>query len=337
MRRFLMRLSLATRQVSLPLMKVLCVMALILTGIMGWMYGTYERIAKEAEAEELAFWEIADAMTLEERSALLSHSLRTGTLPHVLPWWEHDRHMCSAVVVKYLALFTGIKLVHSSAWEVRKKKACPNCVSNARKLTTVWDGTESFGHKGDLLPETRDELIRQVGRVTADPDKVYLIGVLWDQTGYWDQIQADQADINSHLVMLVRGYVIHFFDTKDESPLRLESPEEMFANKKFAPVWVAEVHEKTRAQRPDWVLRKDDFRLPRVDYEVTFEQNVKPWSSLRRWLIFPSRPWFAKGWLQEVFQRADTLVEKSLLFRMRNGYDMYPTAFHPLSEEEMEP
>ncbi len=329
MRSYLIRLVLAVRRASVPFLKGLLVLIVILSGIVGWMYWSYEDISKEARAEELAFWDTVDAMTLEDRAALLSYSIRTGTLPHVLPWWEHDRHMCSAVVVKYIVLFTGIKLVHSSAWEVREKKACSNCVSNARKLTTLWDGTEFYGADGSIELETRNELVQQVESVATDPDKVYIIGILWAGTSYWDDMQADQADINSHVALLMHGHVIHFFADNGEHPLRLETFEEMFSNQEFSPVWIAEVHKKTRARAPDWVLTKQDLRLPRVEHEIAFEQNVWPWPSLQRWLVFPSRPWFAGGRKNEIFQRADALVEKSLLFRLRNGYDIYPTTFQP--------
>ena len=93
------------------------------------------------------------------------------------------------------------------------------------------------------------------------------------------------------------------------------------------PVWIAEVHEKTRTRGGRGALVKEDLRLPTTARELAFEQRVWPWESLQRFLVFPSRPWYAPDRWHGLFQRADTLVEKSVLHRYRNGYDPYPTAF----------
>ncbi len=318
---------------ALPSARVpfLCACALALVTLLSaalWLRSTYPRIAQEARGEEVTFWRMANRLTLEDRAALLNYSLRAGNMPRVLPWWEHDRHMCSAVVVKYIALFTGVKLVHSSAWTLRTKRACSTCVSNERKLTTIWDATEQFASDGSLTPSQREALTKDVKKLEYDPAKVYVVGLLWSDTNYWDKITADQADINSHVALLLRGYVIHFIDMGyGVEPLRLETMDKVFARGNLKPVWIAEVHKKTRAQGRRGRLVKEDLRLPATARELAFEQRVWPWKSLRQLLIFPSRPWYAPDRWHMFFQRADTLVEKSLLHRFRNGYDPYPTKF----------
>jgi hypothetical protein len=288
-------------------------------------------MAEMARSEEVAFWHMSNQLSLEDRSALVNYSVRTSNLPHVLPWWEYDRHMCSAVVVKYIALFANIKFVHSSAWTLRTRRVCPTCVSNSRKLTTIWDATERFASDGSLTSETRNELTQEVLTLKYDPDRIYVLGLLWSNTSYWDEITADKADINSHVALFVRGRVIHFIDMGDgRDPLRMETMGELFAQGDLKPVWIAEVHEKTPRLAQNSI---PDFRLPKTTRELAFEQNVWPWESLQKYLVFPSRPWYAPDRWHGFFQRADTLVEKSLLFRWRNGYDPYPTRFYEAEGE----
>jgi hypothetical protein len=238
--------------------------------------------------------------------------------------------MCSAVVVKYIALFTNIKFVHASAWTLRTKRACPTCVNNSRKLSTIWDATERFAPDGSLTPDLLETLTQEVKALEFDPNKVYVMGILWGNTGYWERITADQADINSHVALFVRGRVIHFIDMGDGlDPLRMETLEQVFEDKRLKPVWVAEVHEKT----PRGKSTAPEFRLPVTTRELAFEQRVWPWESLQKFLIFPSRPWYAPDRWHGFFQRADTLVEKSLLYRWRNGYDPYPRRFYEVKKE----
>lgn len=329
MRYLFMRLVLAVRRARFRLLIASCVAVVTLMGTFWWMHNTYPKIAADAKHEEVAFWQMADALSLEDRAALLNHSLKTNELPRLLPWWEYDRHMCSAVVVKNIALYTGIKLVHGSAWQLRTARACSNCVGNERKLTTVWDATEQFASDGSLTQDQLENLTHEVKGLEYDPDKVYVMGLLWTQTHYWEKIAADQADINSHVALFIRGRIIQFIDMDDgEDPLKFGTLDELFVGGDLKPVWIAEVHEKTQASKQTgWKLVKTDFRLPRTERELTFAQQIWPWKSLRRFLVFPSRPWYAPDTWHSFFQQADTLVEKSLLYRWRNGYDSYPTSF----------
>ena len=330
MRFFLLILARTLRRARVPFLIICTISFALFASTAWWMHSTYPQLAAQARAEEVAFWHMANDLTLDDRSALLNHSLRTGQLPRVLPWWEHDRHMCSAVVVKYINLFTNIKFVHSSAWTLREKRACPGpkCVSNARKLTTVWDATEEFAPDGSLTQDQLKELTQEVRELEYDPDKVYVMGLLWANTSYWEKITADNADINSHVALIVRGRVIHFIDMGDGvDPLRLETLEEVFTRGDLKPVWVAEVHKKTQDGGRKRGLVKTDLHLPVTKRELAFEQRVWPWKSLRRFLVFPSRPWYTPNHWHGFFQQADTLVEKSLLHRYRNGYDPYPTKF----------
>lgn len=329
MRILFMLLVRAVRRTRVPVLITSAVAIVTLLGVFWWMHNTYPKIAESARREEVAFWQMANELSIEDRAALLNYSLKTNELPRLLPWWEYDRHMCSAVVVKNIALYTNIKLVHASAWKLRAARACSTCVSNERKLTTIWDATEQFASDGSLTKVQLDDLTQEAKRLEFDPDKVYVMGLLWADTIYWEKITADKADINSHVALFIHGRVIHFIDMGDGvDPLRFEMLDELFAGGDLKPVWIAEVHEKTQATKKSrWRLVKTDFRLPKTQRELVFEQRVWPWESLRRFLVFPSKPWYAPDKWHALFQKADTLVEKSLLYRWRNGYDPYPTSF----------
>lgn len=286
-----------------------------------WGYKTYPTVRDAALAEEKAFWHQVDDLSLEDRMALANFVERTGQLPRVLPWWQYDEDVCSSVAVKYLNLFTGIKLVHAAAWKVRTARVAPTGVGNGRKLTTVWDKTNSYDKDGRLYPETKEQLVNEMRRFPFDPDKVYLVGMRWAQTRWGEVIKADSQDLNSHLVLIFRGKAVHYHHRDAGDPLHFESIEEMLADGTMLPVWIAKVHEKSRTKPGGKTLVEKEFRLPRVEHELAFEQKIMPWPTIRHWLVFPRGNRLLPT---EVSKKLDTFVEKSLLFRVRNGYDMYP-------------
>jgi hypothetical protein len=302
----------------------------IIAGV--YLYREYPDVKKQARAEENVFWAKSNRLSQEDRSALANYIVRTNALPHLLPWWEHDRNMCSAVVVKYISLLTGIKFFHTSAWQFRSLRPCNGCVANNRKLTTVWDVTEDFDKDGKLAPGKKEANIHQVKSLTFDNDKLYVIGLLWNKTTWWESIRTVGADVNSHVALILRGKVIHFFHLGDEHPMRIETLEQLFGRGDMDPVWVAEVHEKSRAVAPDWILTPSEFHFVQTNRELAFEQNVWPWMSLKRFLRFPSEPDFVPASWHGVFQKADTLLEKTLLMSYRNGFDPYPTSFREVKQ-----
>lgn len=309
--------------------------SLILGGIASYLlYRDYPSLRDKARAEELEFWKKSDQLTEEDRSALVNHAVRTNKLPHVLPWWEYDRDMCSANVVKYISMFTGVKFFHTSAWEFRtlRPHPCKDCVANSRKLTTLFDVTEEFDVAGNLAAGRKEELVKQVTSLPFEDDKLYVIGMLWEKTAWWKKIRAANRDVNSHVVLYTHGKVIHFFHLGDEDPLRMETLQDVFARGDMKPVWIAEVHEKSRATAPDWILKSTEYRFVKTDRELGFDQNIWPWESLKRFLRFPAEPDFVpESWLD--FTRSmDTFIEKTILMRYRNGFDPYPTAFREVKK-----
>jgi|GEM_PF-2185022 hypothetical protein len=291
-----------------------------------WAYYSYPETRDAARLEEKAFWAEVDEFTLEDRAALLSYSFENDMLPRVLPWWDYDAAACSTVVTKYINLFTGVKLVHTSAWNLRTYRLpCTRCVSNDRKLTTVWDRTELFDENGRLPEGVKEELVTEVKGLSLDPRKLYVIGLLWEETTYWEQIKVEGPDINSHVALLTHGQVIHFIHLGDD-PMIVESIDDLFAGGEQQPVWIAEVHRKTRAYKSDnyKILRKKDLVFPKTERRFAFEQRVMPYWLLRLLTQFPSKPGFEKESWNEYFRQADVLIEKSLLHHVRFGYDMYP-------------
>lgn len=285
----------------------------------------YPAMSAQSRAEELAFWEEVKALNLEERSALYAYTLRTGIVPRLLPPWEYDRDMCSAVVVKMLSFFTGVQFVHTSAWEFRTHRIDERSVSNGRKLTTVWDATEQFDENGNLSPDVQARLVTEVITYPFDPQKVYVLGPLWAKTKYWEQIKATGKDINSHLVFISGGKAIHLIHRDDvNDPLHFEPLADVFADGTMKPVWLAEVHEKSYARNGKGPLVTDPLRLPIVEHELAFSQNPIPYSVLRHVIAFPSKPWFAPESLWPMFAQADSGFEKTVLYSLREEYDLYP-------------
>lgn len=302
----------------------------IIAGVL--LYREYPSIRDQARAEENIFWAQSNKLTQEDRSALVNYIVRTNTLPYVLPWWEQDRDMCSAVAVKYISLFTGVKFFHTSAWQFRTLRPCSNCVANERKLTTIWDATEDFDQDGNLANGKKEELVKQVTSLPFEQDKLYVIGLLWEKTAWWEKIRAAHTDVNSHVVLYTHGKLIHFFHHLDEDPLRIETLADVFGRGDMKPVWVAEVHEKSRATAPDWILTKHAYRFIQTNRELSFKQNTWPWKSLKRFLRFPAEPDFVPDSWHDYTRSADTFIEKSLLMHYRNGYDPYPTSFREVKQ-----
>lgn len=308
------------------------IVLVLLIALFIYLHEDYPNVRDQARAEENVFWGLSNRLSQEDRSALVNYVTRTNTLPHVLPWWEHDRDMCSAVVVKYISLFTGIKFFHTGAWQFRSLRPCGNCVANERKLTSLWDATGEFDQNGNLPAGKKEAFVNQVLSLPFETDKVYVIGLLWEETKWWNKIREANRDVNSHVALYVKGKVIHFFHLNDEHPLRIETLQDVFARGNMKPVWVAEVHEKSRATAPDWILVKKEFRLVQTNRELAFEQNVWPWMSLRRYLRFPATPDFIPESWHDVSKKADTLIEKTLLMHHRNGFNPYPTRFREVKQ-----
>lgn len=302
---------------------------------LAFFYWTYEGVAEQARQEELAFWKRSGVHSLSpvDRSALLNYIERTGEVPSVLPWWELDEDRCSATVTKYVALFTGVELVHAAAWRVRQAGyTCRDCVNNGRKLITKWEGTRAYGDNGDISRQARERIVGEVKNFAFDPNKVYMLGLLWSNTRWWDTIQVDGEDINSHVALVVRGQVIHFIHTNAWSdPLKVETLDELFQSGDLAPVWLAEVAHKSRAKPPSYkTLVAQPLVLPKTMCELPFTQRKAPWAILAVATAFDGLPFVS----DETNARIDTFVEKSILYRLGAWglFEMYPT-FH--REEEV--
>lgn len=302
-------------------LNVLCALAGVAGTIILLLWLHYPDVKAANSAEEKAFWSSVDTLTAEDHSALLNFVGRTGRYPRMLPWWEMDNVMCSATAVKYVVLFTGVKLAHAKAWTVRTDwpkmtatgEDCTSCVNNARKLTEVWNHQDLIDENGKLAPGVKETLQGEVKAFPFEQSQVYLMGFLYEDTTFWEEVKAAGKDKNSHVGLWVRGKVIHFIHRESGvDPLYAESLDDLFSDGKLIPTWISRVHPKGN---------RDVLRMPETTKELPFCQNVMPYAYLEKALVFPRR--FAR--LPEAWvEKGDSLLERSLFRWVRNGYDMYP-------------
>ena len=293
----------------------------------------YNRMSAVALAEERAFWRDEDhganQLTLEERGALMNFIERTERLPRLLPAWYRDQDACSLVVVKWIHLLTGVAFIHAPAWQLRSftYHPEPTWVSNSRKLTGRWDATDRFNENAEVSDETFAELVDEMTDFSYEEDAIYVLGLRWRETAWAEEIAAADADINSHVALWVRGRVIHFIHRRGSDPLQWETVEEMLAYGDLAPVWIEEVHAKSRTRRADGYRRfvADPMRLPRPDWELPYAQRQMPWWLMNALLPVPSvrnLPSEYRGF----FQGLDTVIEKTIFYWMpRWANELYPT------------
>ncbi len=266
---------------------------------MGLVWRFSALTAHAAFAEERAYWAKARNLNLVKRTGIRNNMVRTGRVPHLLPWWEMDGDRCSAVAWKLVNLLSGIELSHGkngSAWMLRKQ--------NPGKLRTIWDGTDRFDAEGRLggkleptLKEFRDRLDR------LDPDRLYLAGFRWLNTASASKIKRDRADINSHVVVISKSILFHMFGYGVmNDPIVADLEERFFDSQEMQPVWLAEV------SYPDG----KPFKFARTKLELRLDQRVYPWKKLRFVLRVPDKV------------PGVNALERSILYWVRDGYDMYP-------------
>ncbi len=302
-------------------LNVLCALSGVAGTIVLLLWLHYPDVKAANSAEEKTFWSSVDTMTAEDHSALLNFVGKTGRYPRILPWWEMDNVMCSATAIKYVALFTGEKFAHGKAWTVRTdvpnlkdgSGPCDACVNNAKKLTEVWNRQDLIGDDGKVAPGTKEALQAEVKAFPFDQTQVYLMGFLYEDTTFWEDVKAAGKDKNSHVGLWVRGKVIHFIHRQPGvDPLYAESLDDLFSDGKLIPTWISRVHPKGN---------RDVLRMPETTKELPFCQNVMPYAYLEKALLFPRRiSHLPESWTEQ----GDGLVERSLFRWVRNGYDMYP-------------
>lgn len=252
-----------------------------------------------AKAEERAFWVKARALSLDDRTEIRNHMVRTGRVPHLLPWWEMDADRCSAVAWKFVNLLSGVELTHGdngAAWMLRRQ--------NPTKLHTLWDGTSRFdrdGRLGDKLQPTVTEFRALLENL--NPDGLYVMGFRWTKTEAAGKIRRDHNDLNSHVVVMAKSMMFHMFRYgKNTDPILADFQERFFDSEEMQPVWLTEV--TSRDGKP--------FRFSATTRELRLEQNIFPWKKLRLVLRIPD-------WVFGV-----NAMERTLLYWFRDGYDMYP-------------
>lgn len=260
--------------------------------------------ANRALAEERAFWTRAGRLTLEQRTMIKNDMVRTGRVPHLLPWWEMDSNHCSAVAWKLVNLLTDVKLVHGqngSAWMLRQQ--------NPGRLQTIWDASSKFDAEGRTNEEIPGTVMAEFKQLLDNdermkPNGVYLIGFRFARTLSASKIKRDQADINSHVVVMTNSVMFHMFRYgNDEDPIVADLQEHFFSyNKGMQPVWVAEVI------RPDG----RPFRFPNISTRSPMEQKIYPWKDLWWILAIPD------------FSRGVNAFERALLYWSGDEYNMYP-------------
>ena len=283
--------------ISRPRVTIAIIVTLVIFGLGVFWFASIT--ANRALAEERAFWIEASRLSSDERTMIKNDMVRTGRVPHLLPWWEMDQDRCAAVVWKLTNLITGVPLTHGdngAAWNLRKQ--------NSGKLRTVWDVTHRFDSKGRLNDQLEPTIVELRAFLDGlDPKGVYLIGFRYTSTLVGSKIRRDNADINSHVVMMTDLVFFHMFRYgNDEDPVVADFQERFFSyNKGMQPVWVAQV-----------IQNGKPFRFTNSDRKFPMQQRVYPWKSLRWFLMIPD------------WSRGVNAIERALLFWFRNGYDMYP-------------
>jgi hypothetical protein len=332
-----MRLLAKARYIALRALVPFMIVTFVMMIVLIWCYVNYPKVRSAARSEELTFWSTVNKFDLEDRSALINQMERSGRIPRILPWWEYDNDLCSAAVTKYISLFTGVNLVHASAWELRSHKLCESCVSNNRKLSTLWDASDRYNEDGVISQEVKESLVNTVVHYSFSRDKIYVVGLLWEKTSYWEKIQAEGPDINSHVVLIIRGKALHFMHNNDGSdPLRYETFEELFEEGDLNPVWITEVHKKSRSAPPNYdYLEAVELRLPLTERHLDFKQNIMSYDMMKMFLVFPSKPRFLPKSIFPIFKKTDALIEKTFLYYFRNGYDMYPVFLKEEANEKV--
>ncbi len=256
--------------------------------------------ANSAIVEERMFWMKARTLSLDDRTAIRNYMVRTGRVPHLLPWWEMDSDRCAATVWKLVNLLTGVELTHGdngAAWMLRKQ--------NSRKLHTLWDGTSRFNADGGLgnnLRPTIAEFRAMLERL--EPDGVYVMGFRWTHTAMAGKIRRDKSDLNSHIVVMTKSVMVHMFRYGElANPIVADFQERFFDSEEMQPVWLAEV--VNGSGKP--------FKFTPTRRELRLDQNVYPWKELKRVLRIPD------NWVP-----GSNAMERCLLYWFRDGYDMYP-------------
>lgn len=277
--------------------------AIIVATLIATIWWFASSAAAAAIAEERVFWAENRALTLEQRTEIKNSMVKTGRVPHLLPWWEMDVDRCSAVAWKFVNLLSGVELTHGrngAAWMLRGQ--------NESKLATIWDGTSRF--KDGELGEQFDATVEEFRRVLENERIVhngglYMAGFRWTNTSVAGLIERDRpkgGDINSHVVVITGGMIFHMIHTDPSlDPIIADHQEGFFYWKTMQPVWLAEV----------W-KGNEPFRFSRTTRTRRLEQRVYPWKSLRWVLAIPD--WF----------KGVNAIERAILYWMRNGYDQYP-------------
>lgn len=282
---------------------IITITLLMIATIIGiWVFAS--STANSAIAEERAFWTRADRLSLDERTMIKNDMTRTGRVPHLLPWWEMDTDHCAAVAWKFVDLMSGVRLVHGkngAAWMLRKQ--------NPGRLRTVWDASDRFDERGYIHENDPGATMREFRRLLDDdekikPDGLYVIGFRFAWTLSSGKIKSDNADINSHVVVMTNSVFFHMFRYgNEEDPIVADLQERFFSyNKDMQPVWIAEV------VKPDG----QPFRFSNNNRRLKLEQKIYPWKELRWILAIP-----------DVVPGVNAF-ERSLLYWLRNDYEMYP-------------
>ena len=190
-----------------------------------------------------------------------NNMVRTGRIPHLLPWWEMDSDRCSAVMWKIVNLLSGVELTHGdngAAWMLRSK--------NPSKLHTLWDGTSRFrtdGRLGERLQPTVVEFRRILEHL--DPNRLYVMGFRWTETSSVGMIKKDHRDLNSHVVVMTKSVMFHMFKYGPlTDPIVADLQERFFDSGEMQPVWLTEV--TSRDGKP--------FRFSSATRELPLDQGA---------------------------------------------------------------
>lgn len=272
--------------------------------VIAMMIAFWERTKHVIESEESVFLNEADSLSPIDRSALLNRFARTGELPRLMPWWEQDKDVCAAFSVQLIHLFGNVRLQEDDAWKIRAK--------NTNLLDTIIDFSGLYIADENASALAKSAAVAATKVYPFDTHEIYLVGFLWEKTKWKQQIESAHKDLNSHVVLVLNGRVVHFMHHNHDDPVRVETWNAFFADGDMKPMWITKVN---------------NVVLPSTEHELVAKQHIMPWHELEPRLSFTTEPKNRPAFLLPAYRLIDSFWEKSSLTWWHEEYDMYPTKF----------
>ncbi len=182
----------------------LCLVACVLAGIVLLTVYTGYRLGK-SEIEEEWDEKVAGRRSPEEMRGLIDNMIyyRDVYVPKFIPMGLWDDELCAAAVINAASYIIGEEVLKTtSAWTFSQV--------NKDKIKLMYDRSEDFEIQGNKIVELKDSsvclscLLHTVGRgLELTQDAIYIVGYHYKETRSDRIILRDNADLNSHLMLIL--------------------------------------------------------------------------------------------------------------------------------------